>query len=75
MAARYWSIGYTGMQQTGLPLRPFDESYVRLNQIGEFHPYMEVFIQELLAQPGFWGVTAAEHLAEATLDGLFGDED
>ena len=28
---------------------------------------MEVFIDELLAPRGFWGVTAAEHLAEAEL--------
>jgi hypothetical protein len=75
MPTRFWSLGYTGLQQMGLELRPFDESYTRLNELGEpFHPLMEVFIQELLAPPGFWGITAADHLAQVTTDTLFRDD-
>ena len=37
----------------------------------EFHPWMEAFIDELLAPRGFWGVTAADHLAASSVDALF----
>lgn len=65
MPVRSWSVGYTIMQTTGFPMRSFDESFTRLRELrADFHPYMEAFIDELLAAPGFWGVTAADHLAE-----------
>ena len=64
------------MQTTSLEMRSFDDSYGRLNQMRrEFHPMMEAFIDELLAPRGFWGVTAADHLAEASFDNIFGEDD
>jgi hypothetical protein len=62
----WWAVGYGAMEATGIELRPFDESYRRLTELrAEFHPMMEAFIDELIAPRGFWGVTAADHLAEA----------
>jgi hypothetical protein len=72
LSARGWSIGYSSMSTIGLPLRGYDDSFGRVLALrGQFHPYMEAFIDELLAPRGFWGVTAADHLAEADLAGLF----
>lgn len=74
--ARWWSVGYSAMQTVGLPMRDFDDSFRRLTELREeFHPYMEAFIEELLAPRGFWGVTAADHLAEARFENIFGDDD
>ncbi|CAN5690241.1 hypothetical protein BH10ACT1_BH10ACT1_02280 [soil metagenome] len=76
MSARFWSVGYTVMSSTNLPMRGFDESFGRLRALrSEFHPYMEAFIDELLAPRGFWGVTAADHLAEADFSALFEPDD
>lgn len=76
LPARWWSVGYTAMQTTGLPLRSFEDSYARLCTLRQdFHPYMEAFIEELLAPHGFWGVTAADHLAEADFSTLFSRSD
>jgi hypothetical protein len=79
LTARWWSVGYSVLQQTGLPLRDFDESWGRIVAMRRaFHPYMEAFIDELLAPRGFWGVTAADHMAEADFSRLFlkdGEED
>ena len=76
LTARWWSVGYSVMQTTSLEMRSFDDSYGRLNQMRrEFHPMMEAFIDELLAPRGFWGVTAADHLAEASFDNIFGEDD
>jgi hypothetical protein len=72
MSNRLWSVGYSAMQQIGVPLRSFDDSFARLTALrAEFHPHMEAFIDELLAPRGFWGVSASDHLAEAGLDGIF----
>ena len=76
LTSRGWSIGYTALSATGLELRPYDESFARVQIMrAQFHPYMEAFIDELLAPRGFWGVTAADHLAEADLGGLFDPTD
>ena len=49
-----------------------DESFALLHELREpFHPAMEAFIDVLLAPRGFWGVTAAQHLAEPDLDPIF----
>lgn len=67
----WWAVGYGAMEASGIELRPFDESYRRLTELREeFHPMMEAFIDELVAPRGFWGVTAADHLAEAQFLGL-----
>ncbi len=72
LSARGWSIGYSSMSTIGLPLRGFDDSFGRVLALrAQFHPYMEAFIDELLAPRGFWGVTAADHLAEVDPAGLF----
>lgn len=61
---RWWSVGYGSLATTGLPLRGEHESLQTLIALqAEFHPWMEAFIDELLAPPGFWGPTAADHLA------------
>ncbi|MFN8016795.1 MAG: potassium channel family protein [Acidimicrobiales bacterium] len=76
LSARWWSVGYSSMQTIGVPMRDFDDSFRRVTELRrEFHPYMEAFIDELMAPRGFWGVTAADHLAEADLTNLFFDED
>lgn len=75
MPARFWSLGYSAMQSTGLPMRGFDDSFRRVVAMRQiFHPYMEAFIDELLVAPGFWGVTAADHLAEADFSTMFEPE-
>ncbi len=64
-----WALGYAAMQATGVELIGERESYERILELRrQFHPYMERFIDELLAPRGFWGVTAAEHLAAAEFD-------
>jgi hypothetical protein len=61
---RWWSVGYGALASTGLPLRGEEESLRSLIELQEgFHPWMEAFIEELLAPNGFWGPTAADHLA------------
>jgi hypothetical protein len=61
---RWWSVGYESLASTGLALRGERESLAALIALqAEFHPWMEAFIDELLAPPGFWGPTAADHLA------------
>ena len=76
LTARWWSVGYSVMQTTPLEMRSFDDSFARLTKMrSEFHPMMEAFIDELLAPRGFWGVTSADHLAEASFDNLFGEDD
>jgi hypothetical protein len=63
-----WALGYAALQRTAMQVRSQEEAYERILALRrQFHPYMEVFIDELLAPRGFWGVTAAEHLAEAEL--------
>ncbi|MBX3284789.1 MAG: two pore domain potassium channel family protein [Actinobacteria bacterium] len=72
LTSRGWSIGYSALSLQGVPLRGFDESFSRVLALrAQFHPYMEAFIDELLAPRGFWGVTAADHLAEVELGSLF----
>lgn len=72
LSARGWSIGYSALSTMNLALRGFDDSFSRvLAMRAQFHPYMEAFIDELLAPRGFWGVTAADHLAEVDLGSLF----
>ena len=76
LASRWWSVGYSAMATTGLPMRDFDDSYGRIRALrSEFHPYMEAFIDALLAPRGFWGVTAADHLAEADFTTIFEPDD
>lgn len=76
LPSRWWSVGYSAMQAAHLELCSFDESFARLNRLrDQFHPMMEAFIDELLAPRGFWGVTAADHLAEARFDNIFGEDD
>ncbi len=77
LKSRWWSVGYSLMQQTGVPMRDFDESWGRIRAMRmEFHPYMEAFIDQLLAPRGFWGVTSSDHLREAQFGaGLWDDED
>jgi hypothetical protein len=67
-----WRIGYDTLSATGLAVRSFDDSYERLTKLrADFHPMMEAFIDELLAPRGFWGVTAADHLAVSSIDRMF----
>ena len=71
LTIRGWTLAYSNMTDIGLDLLDFDESFARVQAMrAEFHPYMEAFIDELLAPRGFWGVTAADHLAEADLTGI-----
>jgi hypothetical protein len=73
---QYWSVGYAALERVGPELRSFEDSLERLHALREpFHPLMEAFIDELLAPRGFWGVTAADHLAPADLDGLLRGDD
>jgi hypothetical protein len=61
---RWWSVGYASLAATGLPLCDEAQSLERLVALqADFHPWMEAFIEELLAPKGFWGPTAADHLA------------
>ena len=76
LGARWWSIAYSGLQAQGFETRSFEDSYQRLNELRrEFHPYMEAFIDALLAPRGFWGVTSAEHMAQAEIGAFLLDED
>ncbi len=69
LSRRAWTFGYENLAASGLELRDFEESYATLQEMrSQFHPWMEAFIDELLAPRGFWGVTAADHLAEADID-------
>ena len=69
---RGWAIAYEHLAEKGVALRSFDESFATLHDLrADFHPHMEAFIDVLLAPRGFWGVTAAETLAEADLDAYF----
>jgi hypothetical protein len=69
-------VGYSILSADGLPVRDFDDSFRRLTVLRSgFHPHMEAFIDELLAPRGFWGVTSAEHLAEANVENIFGEDD
>ena len=73
--SRLWSVGYSAFEQFGVPMRSFDDSLVRSRALREpFHAHMEAFIDELVAPRGFWGVTSADHLAEADLESLFDPE-
>ncbi|WP_426573336.1 ion channel [Aquihabitans sp. McL0605] len=75
LSVRGWTVGYSVMATTDLPMRSFDESYARLQVLrGQFHPMMEAFIDELLAPRGFWGVTAADHMAEADFTDILGPD-
>ncbi len=74
--SRWWSVGYSIMQGTGIPMRDFDDSWGRVRAMRmEFHPYMEAFIDELLAPRGFWGVTSSDHLREAEFGAALFDPD
>lgn len=65
LSLRGWSIGYSLMQATNLPLRSFEDSWGRVQTMHQdFGPYMEAFIDELVAPRGFWGVTSSDHMAE-----------
>ncbi len=75
LPSRYWSIGYSAISRLGCATVPFEESLGRLHDLREpFHPLMEAFIDELLAPRGFWGVTAADHLAPTSLGEIFGED-
>ena len=70
---RGWSLGYSAFSGLGYELRTFDESLSRLHDLrAPFTPLMEAFIDELLAPRGFWGVTAADHLAPTGVDEMLG---
>ncbi len=70
--SRYWSYGYSAMQQVVSDLRPFDESLARLIELRrEFTPWMEAFLDVLDAPRGFWGPTSAETLVQPKLSGDF----
>jgi hypothetical protein len=75
--SRWWSVGYSLMQGTGVEMRDFEDSWGRVRAMRmDFHPYMEAFIDELLAPRGFWGVTSSDHLRESAFGaGLFDDQD
>ncbi|HRW39067.1 MAG TPA: potassium channel family protein [Aquihabitans sp.] len=61
-----WAVGHASMVESGFEPLDVDDAYERVLALRrQFHPYMEAFIDELLAPRGFWGVTSAEHLAEA----------
>ena len=73
---RWWAVGYDIMRSTGVQVRPFEESHRSLTELrAEFHPWMEAFIDELVAPRGFWAVTSADHLAAAHVDDLLGTPD
>ncbi len=70
----WWEVGHGLLADTGIEVRPFDDSLERLRAMQqEFHPMMEAFIEELFAPRGFWGPTSADHLAAASIDDLLGD--
>ncbi len=72
---RFWRVGYQRFSEIGPELRPYEESLQLLHELrAEFHPHMEAFIDVLLAPRGFWGITAAEHLAEPDLSGFLYDD-
>lgn len=67
-----WRLAYDMFTDKGVACRPFDESFEILHELrAPFHPHMEAFIDVLLAPRGFWGITAAEHLAEPEIDQMF----
>ena len=69
LSEQAWSVGYAALQEIDVPLREFDESLHRVREMRvTFSGHMEAFIDELLAPRGFWGVTAADHLAAADFD-------
>ncbi|HEX7134033.1 MAG TPA: potassium channel family protein [Iamia sp.] len=67
-----WGVAHAHLTEAGVVGRSVDESFTLLHELREpFHPAMEAFIDVLLAPRGFWGVTAAQHLAEPDLDPIF----
>ncbi len=67
LETHWWARGYSERQITEPVIRDFEDSYQRLNELrAGFHPYMEAFIDELLAPRGFWGPTSADHLREGS---------
>lgn len=67
----WWRIAYDDLAASGLELREFNESLDLLVELRyKVQPMIEAFIDELLTPRGFWGVTAADHLApsETLLD-------
>ncbi|HEV7719641.1 MAG TPA: potassium channel family protein [Iamia sp.] len=69
-----WTAAHALLVEKGVAGRSAEESFALLHDLREpFHPAMEAFIEVLLAPRGFWGVTAAQHLAEPDLDSLFRD--
>lgn len=74
-APQGWQLAYRAFSGLGYELRPFDESFERMQDLrAPFTPLMEAFIDELLAPRGFWGVTAADHLAPTDVDELLSME-
>lgn len=72
VSTEFWTAGYASFERLGVPMRSFDDSLARARSLRRpFHALMESFIDELVAPRGFWGVTSADHLAEADLEGLF----
>lgn len=67
-----WAVAHRHLTEQGVAHRSAEESFARLHELrAPFHPSMEAFIDALLAPRGFWGVTAAQHLAEPDLDPIF----
>ena len=67
-----WNAAHELLAKEGSAHRSAEESFAMLHDLREpFHPGMEAFIDALLAPRGFWGVTAAQHLAEPDLDPVF----
>lgn len=67
-----WAAAHELLSEAGVAHRSAEESFALLHDLrAPFHPLMEAFIDVLLAPRGFWGVTAAQHLAEPDLDPRF----
>jgi hypothetical protein len=71
-----WAVAHRHLTEAGAAHRSAEESFALLHELrAPFHPPMEAFIDVLLAPRGFWGVTAAQHLAEPDLDPIFRSPD
>jgi hypothetical protein len=60
-----WRYGYDRLQGLGIELRPFEETWVRVEALRAEHaPWMEGLIDALDAPRGFWGHTPDGELRE-----------
>jgi hypothetical protein len=60
-----WRYGYDQLEPLGLPLRPFEETWERVEALRAEHaPWMEGLIEALDAPRGFWGHTVDGELAQ-----------